>query len=172
MRDWLRALLFVSAFSPALLTTAYAKYSQSGLSPPVLQLSIVGVIGTLMPLLILKELKNRGEVFDVTAKKVESNDVLLLAFISSYVVPLVTRLPDMSVGAISLTLLTIFFICFLVTSVPAHPIMRLLKYRFYKVELSDGTVRTVISKRDDLNPAALTSVKRISATLLMDNTNG
>jgi hypothetical protein len=168
MRNWLRTLLFISAFSPALLTLAYVRFGAVGWRTDVLQLVVIGVIGSLLPLAIASLIAKQAETIGIQAKKIESNDIVLLGFVVSYLVPLVGKGADMSVDAIALLLLGIGGLMWLITSLPAHPLLRVLRFRFYKLESSTGMVYTLISKREIRDPREVKAVKKISESMLME----
>lgn len=169
MRNWLRTFLFVSAFSPALLTLAYVRYDLHGWGTDILQLIIIGLLGSFIPFAIIKLVVTQGEVFRIQAKKVEPNDVMLLAFVASYALPLVLRGADVSVNTIVVILAFIGLICWLSSTVPAHPILRILKFRFYKLESDTGMVYTLISRRQIRDPKQITFVKQLSDSMLMED---
>lgn len=171
MRNWLRTLLFISAFSPALITLAYVRYETYGWRMDVLQLIVIGVIGSFLPLAIASLIAKQGETIAIQAKKVESHDIALLGFIVSYLVPLVTKGIYMSVNSIALLLLGIGGVMWLVTSLPAHPLLRVFRFRFYKLESSTGMVYTLISRRAIRDPRDVKAVKKISESMLMEAGN-
>lgn len=168
MRNWLRTLLFISAFSPALLTMAYVRYDIYGWRTDVYQLIVIGVLGSLIPLGVVKLVQAHGETFIVQAKKIESNDFMLLAFIGSYLMPLILNGAKISVNSIFAILLASGLILWLINSIPAHPLLRVLKFKFYKLESSTGMVYTLISKRDIRDPKEIKTVKKLSETMLME----
>lgn len=168
MRDWLRTVLFVSAFSPALITLAYVRYDLHGWRTDVLQLGIVGLIGSVIPFAIMMLVRTQGEAFKIQVKKIESSDFMLLAFIGSYLLPLVLKGTDVSVNAIAAILATAGMVLWLMSSLPAHPLMRAMRFKFYKVESSNGVVYTLVSKRAILDPRDIGLVKRISPNMLME----
>ena len=172
MRDWLRTVLFLSAFSPALITMAYVRYDVHGWDTDVLQLGIIGLIGSMIPFAIMSLVKAHGEVFNINAKKVESNDFMLLAFIGSYLLPLVLKGAEVSVNAIAVVLVITAVILWLVSSLPAHPLLRAMSFKFYKIESSNGLVYTLIAKREILDPKNIGFVKRISKNMLMEVETG
>ena len=172
MRDWLRTVLFLSAFSPALITMAYVRYDVHGWDTDVLQLGVIGLIGSMIPFAIMSLVKTHGEVFNINAKKVESNDFMLLAFIGSYLLPLVLKGAEVSVNAIAVVLVITAAILWLVSSLPAHPLLRAMSFKFYKIESSNGLVYTLIAKREILDPKDIGFVKRISKNMLMEVETG
>lgn len=69
MRNALRTILFLSAYSPVLLTLAYVRWDMYGFRTDVWQCIIVGCIGSSIPLMIIKLIAKTGESFAFTAKK-------------------------------------------------------------------------------------------------------
>lgn len=168
MRDWLRTVLFASAFSPALITMAYVRYDVHGWRTDVLQLGTIGLIGTTIPFAIMMLIRKQGEAFKIQIKKIESNDFMLLAFIGSYLLPLILRGTDVSVNAIASILAIAAMVLWLMSSLPAHPLLRLMSFKFYKIEASNGVVYTLISRRAILDPRNVDLVKKISPTMLIE----
>ncbi len=168
MRDWLRTVLFASAFSPALITMAYVRYDVHGWRTDVLQLGTIGLIGTAIPFAIMILIRKQGEAFKIQVKKIESNDFMLLAFIGSYLLPLVLKGTDVSVNAIASILAIAGMVLWLMSSLPAHPLLRLMRFKFYKIEASNGVVYTLISRRAILDPRNVDLVKKISSNMLIE----
>jgi len=168
MRNWLRTVLFISAFAPALVTLAYVRYSLHGFRTDVIQLCVVGALGTILPLFIVTLVRKSGESFSLQAKKIESNDFMLIAFIASYMLPLISKSTDLPVESIFGLLGVLGVVLWLVSSLPCHPFLRVLKYRFYKVEAGTGMVYTLIARRDINDPRQPIVVKKISETMLME----
>ncbi len=169
MRNWLRTFLFVSAFSPALITMAYVRYDIYGWRTDVFQLILIGLFGSIVPVSVIKLLKDHGESFNIQAKKIESSDFMLLAFVGSYLLPLILKGAEISVNAITVVLVITSILLWLISSLPAHPLLRALKFKFYKLESSTGMVYTLISKREIRDPKDVKSVKKISETMLMED---
>lgn len=167
MNSFIRTVLFLTAFSPVLFSLAYVRYDMNGWSAEIAQLLIIGVLGSLLPWLILKELAKRSEVIPFRAKKVEPTDFMLIVFLFSYVVPLVGRFAGMDFEHIIVVLVVFAVLCALVQSIPAHPILRLFHVRFYKVESESGMVYTLISREELRSPAQVSQVHLISTTMLL-----
>lgn len=168
MRNWLRTVLFISAFSPALLSLAYVRYSQHGWATEVVQLGIAGVLGCVIPVLVMRLLSSQGEVFIIQVKKVDSNDFMLMVFICSYLMPFVLKGVDLPFSTIAVILLVIGIVLWLISSLPAHPLLRFIRFRFYKIESSSGMVYTLITKREIISPEQIKSVKKISSSMLVE----
>ncbi|MCE8037027.1 hypothetical protein [Halomonas sp. MCCC 1A11062] len=168
MKTWMRALLFISAFSPALITMAYVRYDVNGLGSDVIQLLIVGLIGSMLPFLILILIRQQGEIFNLKITKIESNDFMHFAFFVSYFVPLIMNAAEVSVTAIFFVVLTAFLLLWLSSSLPAHPLLRIMRFRFYKVESSAGVGYILISKRNIRDPHTAGPFQMISDAMLME----
>lgn len=169
MRNWLKTLLFISAFSPALITLAYVRFDLNGLTADVIQLGAVGLLGLTIPVLVMKLVESQGEVFNIEVKKIESNDFMLLAFVGSYLLPLILKASEVSVNTIAVIITGLGFLLWLINYVPAHPLLRMLNFRFYKLESSKGMVYTLISKKNIRDPKEICRVKKISDTMLMED---
>lgn len=167
MSSVIRTILFLSAFSPVMFTLAYVRYDMHGWSGEIAQLLIIGLLGSVLPWLILKELAKRSEVIPFRAKKVEPTDFMLIVFLFSYVTPLVGRFAGMDFAHIIVVIGVYALLCWLVQSIPAHPILRLLSVRFYKVESDSGMVYTLISREELRSPAQVNKVHLISTTMLL-----
>jgi uncharacterized membrane protein YbaN (DUF454 family) len=169
MRNWLRTVLFVSAFSPALITMSYVRYDVYGWRTDVIQLGIIGLIGSTIPLAIMALVKSQGETFRIQVKKIESSDFMLLAFIGSYLLPLILRCTYASVNSIAVILAIVGVVLWLINSLPSHPLLRLMNFKFYKIESYNGFVYILISKRTIIDPADIEFVKKISSGMLMED---
>ena len=169
MRNWLKTLLFVSSFSPTLLVLAGVRYYSIGTSDTlVIQLSIISMIGMLLPFLILRLVKKEMQRVAFTAKKVESADYYLLVFLGSYASPVVMKIAEVDFFMAIIAIGIIFIVAWFVSNVPSHPILYLFKYRFYKVESSDGMVYTLITRKVIRTPGDITRVMKLSSAMLME----
>lgn len=169
MRNWLKTFLFVSACSPALITMSYVRYDIYGWSNEVFQLLIFGLLGSIIPIIVIQLVKDQGESLYIQAKKIESNDFMLLAFVIGYLLPLILKGAELSMDTIVVILMIIGVLLWLISSLPAHPLLRFFKFKFYKLESSTGMVYTLISKREIRDPREIKSVKKLSETMLMED---
>lgn len=169
MREWMRTLLFLSAFSPTLLVLALVRYEIHGFQADVVQLLVIGLIGIVIPLLILKLIIAACESVSFEAKKIKPNDFVLLAFIGSYFTPLIIRAAELSYLTGIIVVVVLAVVLWLTNSIPAHPLLRAFKYRFYEVESSSGVVYTLISKREIIDPKQIKSIKKISSSMIMES---
>lgn len=168
MRNWIKTLLFVSSFSPTLLALAYVRYNIGGFDNEISQLIIISILGTCIPLLILAKVTRSTEALSFEAKKVESNDIYLLAFVASYTAPIIMRAVELDFTIISALTLILVIVLWVMASIPSHPILYLFGYRFYKVESASGMVFTLLTKRIFKDPKNIKLVKPISNSMLME----
>lgn len=167
MNSAVRTLLFLSAFSPVLLSLAAVRFQISGWATDVFQLGFIGAIGSVLPYLIVKGLALKGEVIPLSAKKIEPNDFMLAVFVFSYISPFVVRASGFDFDGVVYAVVAVGAVLWLVQSIPAHPVLRLFKIRFYKVEADSGMVYTLISREELRSIGQLKRVHVISSTMLL-----
>ncbi|WP_155301067.1 hypothetical protein [Cupriavidus necator] len=107
----------------------------------------------------------------MSAKKIESNDFMLLAFIGSYLLPLISKATDLSVNGVTFILAILGIVMWLTASIPVHPLLRAFRFRFYKIESSSGMVYTLITRREIRDPREIRAVKKLSETMIMEDEN-
>jgi hypothetical protein len=168
MRNWLKTVLFMSAFSPVLLTLAYVRFDLHGPSNEVWQLVVIGVLGTLIPLLIIGAVASNAESMVIDAKKVEANDFMMFVFIAGYFVPLLARASEMDFSGICLLAAGVGVILWFVSVVPTHPVLQFVRFRFYKIEASSGMVYVLITRREIMDPRTVRLVKKLSSSMLLE----
>jgi hypothetical protein len=168
VRNWIKTLFFLSSFSPTLLVLAYVRYDIHGIQTDVYQLIAIAILGLIIPMLILKLISTSSEKITFEAKKVESNDFLLFVFVFSYISPLIARVSEVNVMVATFITAVLVFILWITSDIPSHPLLRVLKFRFYKAESSGGVVFTLISKRNIRDPKTIKMVKQLSSNMLME----
>jgi hypothetical protein len=167
MNAFIRTLLFLTAFSPVLFSLAAVRFQLFGWSLEILQFLLVGVLGSALPYLIVKEVANRGEMIPFKAKKIEPNDFMLVVFLFSYVSPFVAKAAGLDFDTVVLFVLLFAVVLAFIQSIPAHPVLRLFSVRFYKVEAENGMVYTLISREELRSTSQLQRVRMISSTMLL-----
>lgn len=166
MNGVIRTLFFMSAFAPAVLVSAVLQFIDVGGKREIYGWLVASLLACLFPLLIVKLAYQKAEQIPFAAKKVESQDWLLVVFVVSYFIPLVTKVQDLqifvpifAIGAVLLATLE---------AIPCHPVLHFMRYRFYKVEGVNGTVYTFISRRRILTASDIKTVKQLSPQLIME----
>lgn len=167
MRNLLRTIFFLSAFSPVLFSLAYVRYDIYGFQSEVWQLIIVGMLGSMIPFLVIGLTTRVAEQMPFEAKKIESNDFMLLMFIASYFIPIVARASELNFVKTSILTASLFVVLWLISFLPTHPVLRIFKYRFYKVESSSGVIYTLVSSKEILDPKNVKKVRKISNSMLL-----
>jgi hypothetical protein len=168
MRNALKAALFVSAFSPSLMSVGAARLVAGAAFWDAIYYVVVGAIGTLSVIYILSALKWHGEAFPFQAKKIESNDALLFGVVFTYIVPFLVRAADITLGIVIAQIAVVAAIFWFTDSAAPSPLMRVIGFRFYKAESSNGMVYTLMTNRQIMDPADVKLVKRISASMLLE----
>ncbi|WP_158808331.1 hypothetical protein [Beijerinckia sp. L45] len=168
MRNGLKTALFVSAFSPALISVGAARLWAHGLSWDAIYYILAGLFGSLSVVYIMASLKWLGESFPFQAKKIEANDGLLFGVVGTYIAPFFGKASDITLGVVVILFLIAFLVSYLVGSILPSPLMRLLSFRFYKAESSNGVVYTLITNRELLDPGSVKIVKKISSSMLLE----
>jgi hypothetical protein len=170
MRNSLKAVLFVSTFSPSLIGVGAARILSGGAFWDAIYYIVAGLMGSLLIIYILSALKWHGEVFPFHAKKIESHDALLLGVILTYIVPFFVRASEFTIIMV-ITLIGFAWLIFwfMDASIPS-PLMRVMGFRFYKAEASNGMVYTLITDREIIDPSNVKAVKKISGSMLLEIT--
>ncbi len=161
MRNSIKAALFVTAFSPALISLGVARMLPPGNVWDGANYVIAGLIGCLFVVYIITTLRYYGEELNFEAKKVESYDALMLGPVVTYILPFFIKAGDISVWTLGFAHdFCQHFAWFTDATVPS-PVMRLLSYRFYKIESGNGMVFTLITNKEILKPQDVKTVKNI-----------
>ncbi|MBK1869963.1 hypothetical protein [Taklimakanibacter albus] len=168
MRNSLKAVLFLLAFSPALISVGAARLWSGGEFWDAIYYIIAGLMGTLSIIYVLSALKWHGEKFPFQAKKIESNDALLLGVIVTYILPFFVRAADVTVIVVIAIFVVAWAIFWFTDSAIPSPLLRVLGYRFYKAEASNGMIYTLISNREIRDPSNVKLVNKISGSMLLE----
>lgn len=117
---------------------------------------------------ILSALRWKGEAFPFSARKIESNDVLLLGVVVTYMFPFFIKASDITIGIVALLGLLGWGIFWFTDATVTSPLLRMFGCRFYKAESASGMVYTLITRREILDPRDIKNVKRISGSMLLE----
>jgi hypothetical protein len=152
MRNWLKTALFISAFSPCLISIALARMWDRGPTMDAAYYAFAGFIGILFVRYVVDAIRWKGESFPFVAKKVEANDALMLGVIVTYFLPFLGKAADITFGVVLAIMAVVCLAMWVSTSILPNPVLRLLNYRFYKAESASGVVYTLITQRELLDP--------------------
>jgi hypothetical protein len=162
----IRTLFFLSAIAPAVVVSAAAQIYKHGGSTQAYGWIAAGAMACVFPFLVIRAVTSQAEVLVFSAKKIDSQDWIFIAIVVSYFIPLISNLEDLLV----LALLVVVAAVLLATldAIPCHPMLHVLRYRFYKVEGANGMVYTLIARRKLLSAADIKSVRQLSTQLLLE----
>lgn len=166
MNNLIRTAFFLSAFAPAVLVSAVLQFIEIGGTTEVLFWISASSIACLLPLFVVTAASRMSEQLPFTAKKVESQDWLLVVFVVSYFLPLVTKVQDLQVFVPIIVVAAALLAT--LDAIPCHPVLHFLHYRFYKVEGANGAVYVLITRRRLLSAADIKHVRQLSPQLLME----
>lgn len=166
MNTVIRTLFFLSAIAPAVVVSAAAQIYKQGGSAEACGWIAAGALACIFPFLVIRAAARQTEMLAFSAKKIDSQDWWLVVFVVSYFIPLITKLEDLQMLAWILVVAAVLLAT--LEAVPCHPMLHVLRYRFYKVEGANGMVYTLISRRRLLSPADIKSVRQLSPQLLLE----
>lgn len=167
MNGVIRTIFFLSAFAPAVLVSAVLQFWEIGGTFDVLVWIAASSLACLLPLLVVKAASRMSEQLPFSAKKVESQDWLLVVFVVTYFLPLITKVQDLQVFVWIFVLAAVVLAT--LDTIPCHPVLHVMRYRFYKVEGANGVVYTLIARRRLLSAADIKMVRQLSPQLLMES---
>ncbi|MCK1627402.1 hypothetical protein IVA98_30675 [Bradyrhizobium sp. 160] len=168
MRNILKTVLFVAAFSPALISVGAARLFAGSSFWDAIYYVVAGCIGSLAVVYVLSALMWKGEAFPFTAKKIESNDVLVLGVVVTYIFPFLVRASEITISIVILLGFVVWAIFWFTDATVPSPLLRVFGFRFYKAESASGMVYTLITRREILDPREVKAVKRISGSMLLE----
>ena len=168
MRNWLKTLLFLSAFSPALLSIAVSRYMSQGFCQNEIYYGACGIGGIALGACIMRFLQFFGETLTFTAKKIEATDATMLAVVATYVIPFVGKASEITFSVMVALTGLLALVLWVTSALIPHPVLRFIGFRFYKVESANGVVFTIITTRDLLDPTDIKRVKKITNSMLVE----
>ena len=169
MRKSIHSLLFISAFSPSLLILSLLNESDSHYKLESLMLLVLFVLFSLLAWLIVVGIQRLGESLPIKVKNIETKKSLLVPFLATLIFPGIMRTLETDFNVIKLILVCLFCSGFVLSYMPIHPILRLVGYRFYKLETEKGCRAALITKRPNANSEDIRSVIRITDNLLFES---
>jgi len=168
MKNWIKTLFFLSAFSPILITISLSRYWGRGFEIEDMYYIVAGVFGSSISLLILRGLEAWGEIIAFKAKKIESNDTLMVGVVTTYFVPILSKAIEITPKITVLIFLVLGIVFWFSSAIVPNPILRLFKLRFYKVDSEAGVGYTLITRRELFTPKDIRSVRKISGAMLLE----
>lgn len=167
LNGFLKLLLALTAVSPVSLTWAVADYSRNGFKPLQCYAVIGGVLLVLLCYLIIRIAKARTTLISFEASSVKTMDNEVVAYVVTYLFPLVTPVGEVSVTAQLLILLMIVFLLSTAHAFTFNPVLSILGYHFYEVESKAGVSYILLSDKTLTDVRSINSVGRLSSFLLI-----
>ncbi|SMY34983.1 hypothetical protein [Photobacterium andalusiense] len=168
MRNTIKTLFFLSAFSPTLIALMIVRWLDYGFDNYCLILLGLFFFGALLFIGIYKAIERKSETINFIVKKVESQDYIIVTFLFAYSMPVIMRSIGIDFNVLFVCVSILSVILWFISSIPTHPLMFLFKYRFYKVESNNSMVYMLISKRVIRTPESIKKVKVISSSMLIE----
>ena len=168
MRNTIKTLFFLSAFSPVLISLMIVRWVDKGFDNYCSILLVSFLFGAVLFVAIYKSIEMKSETINFIVKKVESQDYMIIPFLFAYFMPVIIRSIGIDFNILFMCVFTLSVLLWFISSIPAHPLMFLFKYRFYKIESNNSMVYILISKRIIRYPESVKKVKVISNSMLLE----
>lgn len=166
MNLFLRTALFTSALAPAVLIGAIGHAWRTGGDQQTWFYILATIFMCMLPFIILNAAKRKSSEIPFIAKKIKSQEWVLVIMVVSYLIPVVGKIDELEYFTL-LFLLAAILLAFL-EAIPNHPVLHVFRYRFYEVEGGNGTMYTLITYRRLLNASDLKTVRQLSPQLLLE----
>ena len=165
-----KLLLSLTAMSPVAVTWAIADYSKQGYNHrQLVALCIAAFLGlACMALLSIASRRLTKITFVVEELKAVDNEVV--AYIVTYLFPLVTPNTDISLLAQAFVLLLLALILSTSNAFTFNPLLSLIGYHFYEAKCNSGVSYLLLSKNNITSVKAIKEVGRLSKHLMLDLT--
>lgn len=170
MRKINKAFLVASCFSPMFLVYSISAYQDQGLSIDVISAASLFLLLSILGWVVVFGIEKQGERMKIRISKVESYDSLPLAItsIGTWLTPGILKYFGTGIDTIRIGLIFAFLVGLSITYIPSHPILTILRYKFYKITTSDTHVVTYISKRDLRDVSKPITVIRVTEFMYFD----
>lgn len=167
-----RLLLALAAISPIALTWAVADFGRRGYSPQQL-FAVAAAVGLAVACMGVLRIGRRSLTrvsFSVQELKAVDNEVV--AYIVTYLFPLVAPSAEISVYAQVLVIVLLAMVLATSHAFTFNPILSLFGYHFYEVKCSSGVSYLLLSRNDITDVKMVRYVGRLSKHLMLDLTKG
>ncbi|WP_454752054.1 hypothetical protein [Cupriavidus necator] len=170
LSSFAKFLLALTAMSPVALTWAVADYGRRGYDRE--QLIVIGIAAILaLCCMLVLQIGTRSLTkisFSVEELKAVDNEVV--AYIVTYLFPLIAPASDISVPAQALVLGLLALVLSTSNAFTFNPVLSLLGYHFYEVKCSSGVSYLLLSRSDITDVKMVQKVGRLSKHLMLDLT--
>lgn len=125
MNALIRTLFFLSAIAPAVLISAAAQLCKQGGSTEIYGWVAAGSVACVFPFLVIRAAATQVQLIAFNAKKVDSQDWLLIVMVVSYFIPLITKLEDLQMLALIAAIAAVLLAT--LEAIPCHPMLHVLR---------------------------------------------
>jgi hypothetical protein len=163
-----KLLLAMSALSPVTFTWAIADYSRNGYRKE----QLIALAATLILAIVSWSVLQLGSrsltkiTFNVEELKAIDNEIV--AYIVTYLFPLVAPSEDISLPAQAAVLLILAVVLATSNAFTFNPILSFIGYHFYEVKCSTGVSYLLLSRSDLTDVKTIKKVGRLSKHLMLD----
>lgn len=163
----LKMLFYITVFSPTIFIYGLALFKDSSTLLLGIYSVAASIILSLISWILIIMIQKRLGTMSIDIKKFESNDSALIPFWLTFGTPGILKIFDLKYFS-ELALLIVIFCGLSISYFQIHPILRLIGYRFYKIETENGMVATLITNRDIRNKNSIVKVSRIYEYLFIE----
>jgi hypothetical protein len=170
LSSFAKFLLALTAISPVAITWAIADYSKRGYYwEQLLGAGIAVSLGVLCVALLRTASKSLTRITFVV-EELKAVDGEVIAYIVTYLFPLVVPASDISLLAQVFVLLLLAFVLATSNAFTFNPILSLLGYHFYEAKCNSGISYLLLSKNNITDVKSIKRVGRLSKHLMLDLT--
>jgi len=161
-------LLASSALSPVAFIWAIAEYSRHGFQiNQIVAIFCAIALGFICFLVLLGSKKHLTEI-SFTAVEIKSMDNEVIAYIVTYLFPLVAPATDVSIEAQAVIFFILAYVLSTSNAFTFNPILNAIGYHFYEVKCSSGVAYLMLSKHEINDLKSVKKVGRLSKNLMLD----
>jgi hypothetical protein len=163
-------LLALTALSPAGFTWVVGDFSKRGYQAEQMLVLATALFFVLSCLMLLRIASRKLTKVSFTVKTIKVIDNEVVAYIVTYLFPLVAPAADISVTTQIFVLLVLALVLSTSHAFTFNPILTFAGYHFYEAECSTGVTYLLLSKNDITDVKKVQRVGRLSKHLVVDLT--
>jgi hypothetical protein len=163
-------LLALTALSPAGITWVVADFSRRGYNSDQMLVLAAALFLVLSCLMLLRIASGKLTQVSFTVQTIKVIDNEVVAYIVTYLFPLVAPAADISILSQVFVLLVLALVLSTSHAFTFNPILTFAGYHFYEAECSSGITYLLLSKNDITDVKAVQKVGRLSKHLVLDLT--
>lgn len=165
-----KLILAITAISPVALTWAVADFSRQGFAIHQLLVVLCAFALALICRAMLKKAAVKLTKISFAVDEIKAVDNEVVAYIVTYLFPLVAPAADVSLTAQAVVLLILAFVLATTNAFTFNPLLTMMGYHFYEAKCSSGVTYLLLSRNDITDVKAVSHVGRLSRHLVVDLT--